>query len=352
VAVSNRVDLDDLLNQRPDGVVRVDTDGPDAGGHIMPMPVQPLGSYIFPIMEFMETVAEKRTGVVRLNQGLDAETLDDTASGQAKLMSQANQRIELIARTFAETGVRKLFELVARLTTAHQDKASVVRLRNKWVEVDPRTWGQEYDITAEVGLGYDTREQEAFAASRILEMQEKIITFQGGVDGPLVTLSNIHNALAKTTEAFGFKRADDYFADPNSPQMQQLVAQQKKAAAANQQQGDPAMALAQGQIQNDQAKVHVDAQKAQADEQFRRDKLASDERIKLAEIEAKTALEREKIVASMRETAAKVAADDARAAAQLEAQAQQTREKIEADVMNKELDRAAQRETRDVARAD
>jgi hypothetical protein len=352
VAVSNKVDLDDLLTQRPDGVVRVDTDQPDAAMHIAPMPVQPLGQYIFPILEYFEGMTEKRTGVIRLNQGLDAETLDDTKGGQARLMTNANQRLELIARNFAETGFKTLFKLIARLCTAHQDKPKVVRLRNKWAEVDPRTWNAEFNMTAEVGLGYDSRDAEAFAAERILQKQKEIIQYQGGVEGPFVTQANIHKALQKSTEALGFKAADDYFTDPNSPEMQQLMAQKAQQAAQQQQQGDPAMALAQGQIQNDQAKNQVDAGKAQAKDAFDREKLASDERIKMAEIQSRMTIEREKITASMNETAAKIQADDANAAQKLRLEAEIAKDRIESESFNKQMDRQGREEDREALRAD
>lgn len=352
VAISNKVDIDDLLNKRPDGVVRVNTDAPDAQGHIVPMPVQPIGQAIIPALEYIETVSEKRSGVIRLNQGLDAETLDDTMGGQARLMNQANQRIELIARTFAETGVTELFDMVARLSIAHQDKATTVKLRDKWVEIDPRTWNAEYNLEAQVGLGYDTREQEAFAMERLLEKQMTALTLQGGAEGPIVTLPLVHNTLDRYTSALGIKETDQHWADPASPEMQQVIQQQQAQAAQAAQQGDPAMALAQGQVENDQQKVQIDAAKAQADDVFKREKLASDERIALAKLEADTTIKREQIVASMRETAAKIAADDTKAAAQLEAKAEEARVKIEAEAFNRELDRDEARQTRDIQRAD
>lgn len=352
VAVSNKVDLDDLLNKRPDGVVRVDTDMPDAQGHIVPMPVQPIGQAIIPALEYIETVSEKRSGVIRLNQGLDAETLDDTMGGQARLMGQANQRIELIARTFAETGVTELFDMIAKLSIAHQDKATAVKLRDKWVDVDPRTWNAEYNIEAQVGLGYDTREQEAFAMERLLEKQMTALTMQGDAEGPIVTLPHVSNTLDRYTSALGIKETGQHWADPESPEMKQVVQAKQQQAAQQAQQGDPAMALAQGQIQNDQAKVKVDAGKAAADDAYKREKLESDERIAVAKIEADAAIKREQIVASMQETAAKIQADDAKAAQSLQAKAEDTRQQIEADAFNRELDREEARKNRDIASAE
>ncbi len=333
LGVSNKVDLDDLLVNRPDGVTRVDTDNPDVAGHIAPLPVQPLGPHTFPIIEFMKTVGEQRTGVIRLNQGLDAETLDNTMGGQARLMQQANQRIELIARTFAETGVKKLFERVCRLSVDHQDKPKTVKLRNKWVEVDPRSWNTNFDVTAEVGLGYDTREQEAFAMERLLEKQLIAVQHQGGLEGPFVTYSKVYNTLDKYTTALGVKESDDHWEDPNSPAMQQVIQRLRAMAEMQAQQGDPAMALAQGQIQNDQHKTQIEGLKAQAEDEFKREKLASEERIKIAEINAR-----------MMETAAKIEADSEAAATKLRAEAEKEAQRLENDSFNREMDRQKDRE--------
>ena len=48
---------------------------------VMPMPPIPLSSATFPMLEYADTQKEQDTGVTRYNQGLDARSLNKTASG-------------------------------------------------------------------------------------------------------------------------------------------------------------------------------------------------------------------------------------------------------------------------------
>jgi len=132
-AISDRVNLDDMLQSRPGGIVRTQGDPMSA---IMPLSHPPLPPTAYSLVEYMDSMKEKRTGVTAYNQGLDSNSLNKTASGVAQIMSAAQQRIELVARTFAETGVKDLFLLVHRLVRMNYTKPDVIRLRNKWVEVD------------------------------------------------------------------------------------------------------------------------------------------------------------------------------------------------------------------------
>ena len=106
---------------------------------------------------FADTMAEQRTGATRYNQGLDANTLNKTASGINMIQNAAAQRIELIARIYAETGVKRAFRRILQLVCQHQQKARMIRLRNTWVEMDPRGWRDSMDMTVSVGLGNGNR---------------------------------------------------------------------------------------------------------------------------------------------------------------------------------------------------
>jgi len=332
--VENQVNLDDLLNNRPGGVVRQ-----KAPGMIEPIVNQPLGPFAFPLLEFMSTVSEIRTGITRYNQGLDAETLNDTATGMARIMSAANQRLELYARIFAETGVRGLFKKILRLVVNNQDKARTIRLRNEWVPIDPRSWNSDMDMTVEVGLGYDSREQEMMAAQMMLATQEKAIQYQGGAQGPLVTLGNVHNTLKKLTKAVGFRDVDNFFADPDSPEMQQMMAMKA-------QQPPPPNPLVEIEMMKAQAKQQGDAMKAQQDAQeaaqrlaIEREKMAVDAQrsqreheLRMAEMQQQFALEREKIAAQMQIESAKIQAENAAAAQKLANEAQIARERLAVDI--------------------
>lgn len=237
-AISSRVNLDDMLTSRPGGIVRVEG---EPGSAIFPLSHPPLPPASFELVSYMDTMKEKRTGVTAYNQGLDSESLNKTASGMAQVMSAAQQRMELVARTFAETGVKELFMLVHKLVRTHMTKPDIVRLRNKWVEIDPREWKNRKDMTISVGLGAGNKDQQLMHLNNILTMQKEAI--QVGLTDP----SKIYNALAKLTQNAGFKNPDEFWTNPaeNPPQQQepqqseadklvqgQLMVEQEKAKAA------------------------------------------------------------------------------------------------------------------------
>jgi len=178
-AISDRVNLDDMLTSRPGGIVRVEGEPMSA---IMPLSHPPLPPSSFALVEYMDSMKEKRTGVTAYNQGLDANSLNKTASGIAQVMSAAQQRIELVARTFAETGVKDLFKLVHRLVRTSYTKPDVVRLRNKWIDVDPREWKNRNDLTISVGLGAGNKDQQLMHLTTILQMQKEALA--AGITSP------------------------------------------------------------------------------------------------------------------------------------------------------------------------
>lgn len=285
-AVSKKVRLDDILTNRPGGAVRVNTDNADVAGHISPVQSAPLGGHAFPMLEWLDGMRETRTGVTRYNQGTDGASLNKTATGISQILGRAQKRIAFIARTFAETGFRAAYKRTLHLVVAHQDRARTIRIRNKWVEMDPRSWNADMDVVIQVGLSAASKETQYAMAMGIIQMQERVVQFQGGVDGPLVTLNNIYHALDKATSSAGFKDTGAFFSDPEDPKMIQAM-QQKPPKP------DPEMAKAQAELQMQQAKAQSDAQiaqqKAQSDAQLAQQKAQMDAMRSQSEMQMKQA---------------------------------------------------------------
>jgi len=206
------VNLDDLLTNRPGGVVR--TKQPPSQV-MMPMQNQTISQQAFPLLEYLDTVRESRTGVTRYNQGMDADALNKTATGVNALMSQSQMRMELIARVFAETGVKDLFKRIFELTCKYQDKERVVELNNQFIPVKPTEWRNRYNISITVGLGTGSSEQQIGMLNNILERQLQAFQLQGGQEYPMVSLKNIYNSLAKIIENAGLKNVENYFVNPD-----------------------------------------------------------------------------------------------------------------------------------------
>jgi len=206
------VNLDDLLTSRPGGVVR--TKQPPSQV-MMPMQSQTISQQAFPLLEYLDTVRETRTGITRYNQGLDADSLNKTATGVNAIMTQSQMRMELIARVFAETGIKDLFRRIFELTCKYQDKERIVELNNQFVPVKPTEWRNRFNISITVGLGSGSKEQQIMMLNNILERQLQAFQLQGNREFPMVSLKNIYNSLAKIIENAGLKNVENYFVNPD-----------------------------------------------------------------------------------------------------------------------------------------
>lgn len=273
-AVDGQVNLDDLLTHRPGGVVRM-----RQPGMVGELNTTFVGGQAFPFLEYIDRTLEGRTGVSRMMQGMDADILNggnkamQTATGVAALQSAAQQRVALIARVFAETGVKKAFRLILQLVTKYQDQQRVVRLRNQWVPIDPRAWNSEMDCTIEVGLGSGNKAEQTAHLSNILAIQQQLMQV-GGMG--MVTPKEVHNTLGKLVQLAGLKQVDSYFTDP-SQAMQQ----------PRQPPPDPNLMAVQAQIQIEQAKLQLEMEKMRRADDRERDKLDAEISLKAAELQSK-----------------------------------------------------------------
>lgn len=213
VYASNKVNLDDLLDNQIAGVVRVD--GDVVGNHVMAAQVTPIGGIVQPMIEYLDSAKENRTGFTRYNQGMDAGSLNKTATGVRIIAEAGNQRVKLIARAFAEQGLKPLMLGIHGLCRRHGTKAETIRLRGKWVEVDPRSWKTRFDMTVSVGLGTADKQMQ-LQGHQMLMAEQKMLAQAG-----LVEPQNMFNAAAKLAEILGEKSPEKYFADPSKAEPKQ-----------------------------------------------------------------------------------------------------------------------------------
>ena len=268
--LEGQANLDDLLTQRPGGVVRVKS--PNA---IMPLATPPLEPYSFQMLGYLDEVRESRTGVNKNTQGINADALTShtTATAVNAVMTNAQSRVELIARQFAETGVKELMRCIYELLLKNQDKERVVMLRNEWVPVRPDMWNDKMDCTVSVALGNGSKDQQMMHLSRMLSFAGEAM--KGGLS--IVTEQNMYNLGAALVKAMGYQNVNDYLTQPTPPQPQQP---------------DPEEQLAQMEVQLKQKELEIKA----ADVQVKMQKIqqeakkdAVDAQLKVAELE----LERE-----------------------------------------------------------
>jgi hypothetical protein len=257
VAVENMVNLDDLMSSRPHGVIRA-----KMLNAVARLDTPQLGATAFQMLGYVDQLREKRTGVSERTQGLDQGQLgaNQAATAVNQVMTAAQQRIELIARVFGETGLTDLFRLMYKLVIQNQTSRDIFRLRDRYVEVDPSEWRERKDTTVVVGLGNGSREQEMLQLNMIFQNQMQLLANPS--TATIVSPQNIYNTLEDQVKVFNKASSGRHFTDPQSPEAQQRAAQQAQQQAQQQQQ---LMAMQQQQLALEQAKIQVQQLKAQND---------------------------------------------------------------------------------------
>lgn len=292
-AVDGQVNLDDLLTSTAGGVIRV-----KSPGAVSQLNVQAVANQAFPMLSYLDQVQAKRTGVTDASQGLDPSILQNVTAAAVASMQQASAgKIEMIARIFAETGVKSLFQGILHLLCKYQDKARMIRLRGEYVSFDPREWTNQYDVDINVGLGAGNRQEQMAMLSMILAKQEQTLA-QFGLSNPLVSLTQYRATLGRMIEAAGFKDSAEFF-KPIDPQFEQAIAQPQP------QQPDP---VAQAQMAKAQADIQVMQAKAQADIQLAREKAAADLQLQQQKFMAEMEMRRQEFEAEAQLKAMKVGA--------------------------------------------
>lgn len=209
---------DDLLTSRPGSIVR---------GHgpqemvVTPLVTPFVAAQSFPMLEYVDQQTEKRSGVSKGNQGVPPDALTkQTAIGSmgiGMLQEAAAQRVELIARIFAED-TRELFRAILGLVIRNQQSPRVIKISEQWTPIDPSSWKSQPELTVSVGLGTGNRDKMVSELMQQLGLQKEVVALQNGLNGPLVTATQVYKTWTMLVHAMGFKHQEDFVADPaNAP---------------------------------------------------------------------------------------------------------------------------------------
>jgi hypothetical protein len=275
-AVEGQVNLDDLLTSTAGGVIRVKN-----AGAIVPLTVQSSAAQSFPMLEYLDGVQAKRTGVSDAQQGLSPDVLQNVTAAAVATMSNASYgKLELIARIFAETGVKSLFKGILQLLCKYQDTVRTLRINGKFVPFDPREWDTEYNVTINVGLGTGSRQEQLATMQMILGKQEQILQAYG-VNNPLISIKQYRDTLAKFVHMAGFKDATA-FMNEITPEIEQQVMQQ-----ASQEKADPNTQAAEILAQVEREKAQLRAQTEAAKLQLDREQMQLENQRKSLELQQK-----------------------------------------------------------------
>ena len=204
--VEGQANMEDVLNTEVGAVIRM-----RAPGMVQPFTTPFVGQAAFPMLDYLDDIKQTRTGISKAAAGLDADALQSTTKAAVSAtVNAAHQHIEMIARIFAETGLRKLFTGILKLVVENQDRARMVRLRNTFVPIDPRSWDAKMDVIVNVGVGDGTIEDRINILNQVAMRQEMLIE-KTGPNNPVVSLPQYTNTLTKLLQLAGIKDSTNYF---------------------------------------------------------------------------------------------------------------------------------------------
>lgn len=251
-------------------------------GLIEPEVHAPVIQEILAALGTLDNEKQVRSGIAP-NLSLDPEVLQQsTMGGFTAALQEASQRIELIARVFAETGVRDAMLKAHRQIKEHQDKAKVMRIRGEWVETNPADWRERTNVTVNVGLGFNNKEKQVAVLMEILGIQREALQLG------LATPENIYNTLEGLVESAGMRGVERYFTNP-------------KNVPPKKPQPDPMFVLAQQDLQQKAQSSQAELQLKAMEHQFKERQAEAEAHIKARETAVK---EREAAIKEMEAVAA------------------------------------------------
>jgi len=278
--VEGQANMDDVLNTEVGAVIRM-----RAPGMVQPFTTPFVGQAAFPMLDYLDDIKQTRTGISKAASGLDADALQSTTKAAVSAtVNAAHQHIEMIARIFAETGLRKLFTGILKLVVENQDRARMVRLRNTFVPIDPRSWDSKMDVTVNVGVGDGTIEDRINILNQVAMRQEMLIE-KTGPNNPVVSIPQYTNTLTKLLQLAGIKDSQNYFnqlpadfklPEPPAPKPspEEMLAQVQAQAI-------------QADIQKKAAELQLEREKTMLADDRERDRIEQDGILRRYELELK-----------------------------------------------------------------
>jgi hypothetical protein len=263
--VNERVNIVDFMQSLPGGVKRIKGIEP-VSGCAEPVITSPIMGQILPAIDYFDGVKQNRSGISETTTGLDPDVLKQSTKGAfLENMNRASQKVEMIARMLGETFVKPMLLDVHASMIKHQDKPKMMRLRGKFVEINPQEWRERTDLTLKVGLGTGNEEEKRDKLMLVAQAQQQI--GQMGLVGPMQAY-NLFTDLAKT---LGFDMPEKYAInpDPENPEWKAMQEQQgsKKdpLVEAEEVKGQMALQAKQMDLQAEPQRAQIELQKSQAD---------------------------------------------------------------------------------------
>jgi len=278
--VEGQANLADVLNVEAGGIIRMRNPGA-----VQPFTLPYVGRDAFPMLEYLDQVREDRTGMSRAAAGLNPEQLQSsTLAAVTQTINAAQQRIEMIARLFAENGMSRLYKGLLKLAHENVDETQIIRLRNQFVPVQPDQFSVDMDVVTNVALGAGSSQERLALLGQIAGIQKELLE-KLGPENPIVSAQNYYNTLVSTLELGGIKDVNRYFSDPAQYQPPAPTGPPEKDI--NEKLIETQVFEIESNIQKKIAEIELDRERMLLEDDRRRDESFANMKLKEAEIVAR-----------------------------------------------------------------
>lgn len=287
VDITKVVDVNDLLDTNPGNFIRMRG---DTGPGITPLPSSGVGAEALSLLTYIDDVVESRSGVSKQTQGIDTNQFNQTATAAQIQQNASQEKLSLIVRIFAETGLAPLYKKIIHLASCLSDGPELVELNSDFVEVHPSLWKNMKSISVTVGTGALDKQQEMSNLTQLLTIQNQLLSTQKPELSSLVDPMKIFNGIDSVVKSMGYTNSSEFFNRPGSQEygmMSQYLTQQMMQAQQAQQSIDPNASLAEAQKLKDQQDLLIKTAT------FELDKLKADREFELKKYELKLKYELE-----------------------------------------------------------
>jgi hypothetical protein len=276
VDVTKIVDVNDLLDTNPGNFIRLRG---DVNQSIYSIPSSGVGAEAFNLLNYVDDIAESRSGVSKLTQGIDKNVFNKTATGTQAIMNASQEKLALIVRIFAETGLGPLYKKIVELASKFSDAPELIEVNSQYVEVRPMEWKHLKSITVNVGTGTLDKGIELQNLTNLIQLQEKLGATQKPELMSIIDPMKVYNIISDATKSMGIQNPNQYFNKPGSQEYMGTLQYIQQANMPPPPAPDPQLAFVEVEKQKMQQQMIVDTAN------FELDKLKADREFELKKYE-------------------------------------------------------------------
>lgn len=271
--------IDDLLVNRPNGIVR--TRLPNPAQAVAQLQTPYIGDKALQVVQYVDSVKQQDTGGIIANQGLDSDQLhQETATRFRGVEKAAGAKVEHIGRNFAETGYKELYEGIAWLVSHYHKQKTEILYQGEKMVIDPRFWKYDHNLRSNVGLAANNSESLTQNLGALLQVVQGFK--QQGLS--IVDEQKLYNVTDKLVKSMGMHDSSMFVNDPSKPEELLLANNEKLQEMVmilqQQVQSNPIaeaeMIRAQAKLQEAENKQSLEAAKAMQNQQQFEQKQAQD----------------------------------------------------------------------------